>query len=80
MLRRDIRSTLRIRGTSWKDALVSVLCMPNVIAQSTIELEQEMMRLRILRLMAQRYGDDVDTARAEAYHQLNILSTSPTVM
>ncbi|KLO16121.1 hypothetical protein SCHPADRAFT_995357 [Schizopora paradoxa] len=47
MMRQEIRKLLRIRGTPVKDFCASVLCMANVIAQSTIELQDEVTKLRL---------------------------------
>lgn len=47
MLRQEVRKLLRIRGTPVKDFCASVICMANVIAQSTIELQHEVTKLRV---------------------------------
>jgi len=75
ILRQKIREVLRIRGSPVKDFAASVLCMPNVIAQSTLELQNEVTKLRVYGLTQQRPLADTEaqeyqltTMPPPAYH------------
>ena len=54
MLRQDLRSFLRIRGTPARDFGASVCCTANVVAQETIELEEELNTMRLNALTSAR--------------------------
>jgi len=67
MLRQEIRRELRIRGSPVKDFIASALCMANVIAQSTIELQDEVTKLRVYGLTHRQPPPNFPNAEVQEY-------------